>query len=97
MMNSQQKDRLVSVLEKFNERLTVIDTSQAELLGSVESLRETMHDLNNKITPILVSVDMDAKEIKQILRTVDALKISVDAMLKKFNHALVKAYVDGGS
>lgn len=98
-----QKDRLVQVLdrmtdvhEKFSQRLDVIDTAQAELIGSVESLRETMHEIRNQLTPILSTIDVDGKEIKTILKTLDGVKTTVDEMSRKYNGALLKAYVDGG-
>ena len=89
-MARDAKDRLVSVLEMFERRLTVIDDCQAEMLGGLENMRATLHDVNNSMTVIKnmmpdieKSLETDGLEIKAILRTLDSVVSKIETLSTK--------------
>ena len=86
MMTPRQKRRLVKVLETYDERINTIETWLVECFSGIESARETLHTLNNAITPLATNVQLDQEEITRVLKRLDEF----DKVLKRFENVALR-------
>ena len=93
------KLRIVDALENLAERLRVIDEAQAEMLGSIELIREGVHACRNALTPVVaisnelaLASEHDQKEITKILTRIDEInrrigtwQVGIDRIIERLD------------
>jgi hypothetical protein len=77
---ASSKDRLAPLLVSIVEQLDVLNDGQAQALGHLEQIRESMHTLNNRVSVVATNSELDGKEIAKVLNTVDR----IEKMLKVY-------------